>query len=182
MVCSRDIHAGLGDNTVLGGPIEVVVKCIISCIGRTLRCAEIVEVCLGEGDDFTANFPIDKEIEGEVFVIEGVGPTEGVLGIHVAEVFVGLSIEFEWSSGLRVDNDFSGYFVSHKVDGIEVAIRTAFFEFDFQTAEVTHIDFVDIFLSVLLTGHREDFVVVVGVIEVGNPTEIVVGSEDIRCG
>ena len=130
MVCSRDIHAGLGDNTVLGGPIEIVVKCIIPCIGRTLRCAEIVEVCLSEGDDFTANFSIDKEIEGEVFVIEGVGPTEGVLGIHVAEVFVGLSIEFEWSSGLRVDNDFSGYFVSHKVDGIEVAIRTAFFEFD----------------------------------------------------
>lgn len=123
---------GLGDNTVLGGPIEIVVKCIIPCIGRTLRCAEIVEVCLGEGDDFTANFSIDKEIEGEVFVIEGVGPTEGVLGIHVAEVFVGLSIEFEWSSGLRVDNDFSGYFVSHKVDGIEVAIRTAFFEFVFR--------------------------------------------------
>ena len=54
-------------------------------------------------------FSIDKEIEGEVFVVEGVGPTESVLGIHVAEVFVGLSIEFEWSSGLRVDNDFSGY-------------------------------------------------------------------------
>ena len=36
-------------------------------------------------------------------------------------------------------------------------------------------------MSVLLTGHRENFVVVVGVIEVGNPTEIVVGSEDIGC-
>ena len=40
---------------------------------------------------------------------------------------------------------------------------------------------MDIFLSVLLAGHREDFVVVVGIVEIGNPTEIVVGSEDIGC-
>ena len=105
-----------------------------------------------------------------------------MLGIHVAEVFVGYTVLLHGSTRVFSYSHFAGSGIFHEPYGIEVSVRSALFEFDFQPAEVTHVDFVDIFLTVLLAGHREDFVVVVGIVEIGDPAEIVVGSEDIGCG
>ena len=62
-VGTRDIHSGFGYGPIFRGPVEVVGFGKGAAFGCALRGTELVEISLGERDDFTPYFNVDEEVE-----------------------------------------------------------------------------------------------------------------------
>ena len=181
---------------------EVVGLSVCAGIAGTLADTHLVEIAFGEGDDLTADTSVDEEVEVEVLEAEGVGPRELVLRVEVACIsaeglahfvvdadvascsFVHLvAVDGHLAAFINIDiaslvNNFTSivcYIVApaSEVRHIEVAVSLAY--------AIVHLHLTSgealnhfLVVAVLVLVGLLDLVVVVGEVDVGLPTPVLV--------